>query len=96
LENLNASAEKATDEATPTTPISNKSRDQVPAHAFEVITGAGHNCAAVTDAQQLSDGSTLATCSDGERYRVGSISPGQPEFALKCSAMEQRGVEGGC
>jgi uncharacterized lipoprotein YmbA len=64
--------------------------------SHDIITDAGHSCDAVIAVKSGSD-STIATCADGERYRVLIIAqPTGQNVAMKCSAMEELGVKGGC
>jgi hypothetical protein len=64
--------------------------------ALAVISEAGHSCYRVVSAFQVRDDSVVATCDDGERYRIGRLRSGGQEFALKCSAMTELGMENAC
>lgn len=60
--------------------------------ALQIINRAGHSCASLTDITTRQD-STLATCSNGEKYVVAKLSgEGIKEVAMKCSAMSELGV----
>jgi uncharacterized lipoprotein YmbA len=64
--------------------------------SHDIITEAGHSCDAITAVKGGVD-STIATCADGERYRVLIIAqPTRQNVAMKCSAMEELGIAGGC
>jgi hypothetical protein len=58
--------------------------------AFSVINSKfeDEDCPSVKGANRLSDGSILAVCSNGERFRVGA------DIAMKCSAVEKLGIAG--
>lgn len=65
--------------------------------ASAAIAEAGHACGAVRDALRVPpDGSIVATCSNGERFRVFTIADQEDKdvtVALKCSAAEKLGVQ---
>ena len=63
--------------------------------ALAFIQRAGHSCDAVSGIEVFTD-SAVATCSDGERYRLGVMNHngGTQELAMKCSAMAKLGIEG--
>jgi hypothetical protein len=58
--------------------------------AFGVINSKfeDEDCPAVKVANRLGDGTILAFCSNGERFRVGA------DIAMKCSAVEKLGIAG--
>ena len=57
-----------------------------------IIKEADHPCPKVTRAKRLKDGSITATCSNGETYRVATLS--KRPFAMKCSAAKALGISG--
>lgn len=58
------------------------------------IDKAGHKCAEVTDAlRQPRDGSIVANCSGGERYRVFTLKDEGP-VVMNCAAAAKLGVTG--
>jgi peptidoglycan hydrolase-like protein with peptidoglycan-binding domain len=60
--------------------------------ATRVIRAAEHPCPVVTAATRLSEGSLLATCSNGDIYRVMQF---RGEWlALNCSAAQRHGIQG--
>ena len=50
-------------------------------------------CSLVVESRRLGDGSIMALCNNGERFRVFSVQSIGP-VALRCSAAEKLGVEG--
>lgn len=64
--------------------------------AKAAIDEAEHDCGQVVVARRLpQDGSVIAECSNGERYRVFGMK-GKGTFAMKCSAAADLGIEGAC
>ena len=64
--------------------------------SFKIISEAGHDCGKVVTTVVKSD-LTIATCDNGESYRVFLMTkPKQMPIAIKCSAMVELGIEGGC
>ena len=61
--------------------------------ALSIIKDAGHVCSSVVSVQHLSD-SSMATCDDGEKYRLIRVTTDgkASNLAMKCSAMEARGM----
>lgn len=63
--------------------------------AAKLIKEAEHPCGEVVEALRLPrDGSIIARCSNGERYRVFQMQG--ENVAMKCSAAEKLGVQGAC
>jgi hypothetical protein len=76
--------------------LETKSKSLSAEESQKIISEAGHSCDAVKAVKSNSD-STIATCSDGERYRVLIIAqPTRQNVAMKCSAMEKLGIKDGC
>jgi hypothetical protein len=89
--NMNADAISSSDEAP-------SAGDPVPTQnsagaALSIIQDAGHNCSSVIAVRHLQD-SALATCDDGEEYRISRVNVGgkTTTLAMKCSAVEAAGV----
>ena len=66
------------------------------ARSQKIILDAGHTCSTVTKVEAKAD-STIATCKNGETYRVVKLTePKDMEVAMKCSAMKELDIDGGC
>lgn len=74
--------------ASPATSIENPFQGAPPGDPIEVATAAlikaGHDCARVVSARRVNGGSIMATCSDGEDYRIASLGD-YGTLALRCS-----------
>lgn len=74
--------------ASPTQSAESPFHGAPPGDPIEVATAAlkkaGHECAQVVAAERVNGGSIMATCSDGEDYRIASLGE-YGTLALKCS-----------
>ncbi len=63
--------------------------------ATDAIREAGHKCASVAEALRITDGSIIAKCTSGQRYRIFNVRD-VGTVAMSCEAVANLGIEGAC